>query len=141
MIDELEAALVRAFVLGERCARVLHQLTNPKRRQKFVAELPHFERFDSRWIVTIPANQQNADGIERILLRKGAPTDCYVLSVNASIDRRTMSLRTSLDLVVCREPGTILSCISGRLAYYEGEQPGNRYVLERRDSDGRPREC
>ncbi len=42
-----------------------------------------------------------------------------------------MLLTDALAAVVGRGFGTILVCIPGSLAYYEGEDPGERYILER----------
>jgi len=43
-----------------------------------------------------------------------------------------MNHEEALGEVVGRQMGTFLSCIPGRLAYFEGEDMGFRWVLERR---------
>jgi hypothetical protein len=40
-----------------------------------------------------------------------------------------MDLLAALELVIGSGLGTVISCIPGKLAYYEGELPGDRYVL------------
>jgi len=46
-----------------------------------------------------------------------------------------MRLEATLDETVGYVDGTIISCIPGRLAYFEGEENGARYILERAQSD------
>ncbi len=59
-----------------------------------------------------------------------APDTCYVMG-GEDLDGRTLDLRDALQEVVGRNIGTVLSCIPGKLAYYEGENEGERYILER----------
>jgi hypothetical protein len=40
-------------------------------------------------------------------------------------------LHEVLEAVVGRFQGTFVSCIPGRLAYFEGERENDRYILER----------
>jgi hypothetical protein len=42
-----------------------------------------------------------------------------------------MTLDVALDAVVGRGMGAFLSCIPGRLAFFEAEGPGERYILDR----------
>ena len=42
-----------------------------------------------------------------------------------------MELRDALGKVVGHGAGSIIWCLDGRLAYYEGEEPGCRYALRR----------
>jgi hypothetical protein len=41
-------------------------------------------------------------------------------------------LKTALEKVVGQGMGTLLSCIPGELAYYEGQAPADRCILARR---------
>ena len=41
------------------------------------------------------------------------------------------SLRAALEKTVGTGSGTIISCIAGKLAYFEGEEQNQRYILER----------
>jgi hypothetical protein len=68
----------------------------------------------------------------KLLRAHGAPADCYVLSEKKDLDGHTVPLEAALDAVVGRGMGALLSCIPGRLGYFEGEVSGERYVLERR---------
>jgi hypothetical protein len=46
-----------------------------------------------------------------------------------------MPLDAALEGVYCGDMGAIISCIPGKLAYYEGEDHGERYILDRQDAD------
>jgi hypothetical protein len=47
------------------------------------------------------------------------------------LDARTLPLKEALGLILGMSPGTLVSCIPGRLAYFEGEEKGARFILER----------
>jgi hypothetical protein len=66
-----------------------------------------------------------------MLRERGAQEMCHVLSENSALDARVLPLREALHTVVGRGMGTFLSCIPGQLGYFESEEPGERYVLER----------
>lgn len=48
-----------------------------------------------------------------------------------ALDLRHMQLRDALRDTVGFGVGTFISCIVGQLAYFEGEEPGSRYICER----------
>jgi hypothetical protein len=55
-----------------------------------------------------------------------------VISSDKELDKRQMDLREALNEVVGRRQGTFISCVPGELAYFEGEEPKERYVCHRR---------
>jgi hypothetical protein len=65
------------------------------------------------------------------LKKNGAPEKCHVISEDIDVDGKEMMLREAIEEVLGYGLGSILSCIPGRLVYYEGEGPGDRYVLKR----------
>jgi hypothetical protein len=68
--------------------------------------------------------------IEKQLVNMGAPKMCYVLSTDSNIDRQTLPLSRVLQSIVGGgNHGTLLSCVPGRLGYFEGESPGERFIL------------
>jgi hypothetical protein len=125
-----EDLLARFFVSTKR-ERYVEMISNPKKRQKFVRELAHFKSLDPRYLVSIPPTQQRPEAIASALMQKGAPQFCWVTSENQEIDGRQMLLADALKEVVGRQMGTIISCVPGRLAFFEGEEPGARWILER----------
>ncbi|HEX9097159.1 MAG TPA: hypothetical protein VF990_13800 [Candidatus Dormibacteraeota bacterium] len=88
--------------------------------------------FDRQVIVVIAADSQTASTVARLLRVKGAPAVCWLVSERSDWDGRQMPLANALDAVVGAGFGTVISCIPGRLGYFEGESPENRHLLERR---------
>jgi hypothetical protein len=127
--DEHLEALIKAFVAPERRERYLFLARTPKRRTELTNRLAHWRDFDSRRAVTVPADAQaSAAAVAQFLQVRGAPGACYVLSESREIDGRVMPLADALAAVVGRGVGTVLSCLPGRLAYYESEE-ADRYVF------------
>lgn len=126
---EHEEWLVRAFILPQRRERYLEMIARPKRRQIFTESLAHFKHLDMRFALRIPPHQQHAAEIAKILKSKGAPATCYVLSEWSEIDGKDILLEEALKAAVGAGMGTFLSCVPGRLAYFEDED--ERWILER----------
>lgn len=127
-----EAAVIRAFVQRNKQERFLGFLANPKNRKKFTESLSHFRWFDQRF--SAPLNWEvdpkltlwgrHVSGIEniyRLLKSKGAGPTCWAMSEDSVIDGTELDLREALEHVRGRQIGTILSCVPGRLAYFESE--------------------
>jgi hypothetical protein len=53
------------------------------------------------------------------------------MSESKDLDDREIELEEALDLIIGLGSGALLSCIPGRLAYFEGEGPSDRCVLYR----------
>ena len=128
---EHESAFVTSFVNSIRRGRFLGFLQSNRRRD-LCKSLHHFHDFDARYLRTIPTNL-TASHILELLKEKGAPERCVVISEDPHLDRE-MALADALQLVVGSEFGTVLSCLPGRLAFYQGEDLGRRYLLHRRFS-------
>jgi hypothetical protein len=128
--QEHERGIIRAFIIPVRQDRYLEMLAKPKRRANFSTSLAHFKHLDMRHAVQIPPHQQHTAEILQLLRLKGAPETCYVLSEDSELDGREISLSEALEEVVGRGMGTFLSCLPGRLAYFEDED--QRWILERK---------
>ena len=63
------------------------------------------------------------------LRKRGASGECYLVSVDRKLDGSTRPLA---DAVRDASEGTLVCCVPGKLAYYEGEAPKNRFILHRR---------
>ena len=129
---EHEQAMVKAFVLQNRQERFSSFLSSPKNREKFTKELAHFRWFDDRFATAVPWKvnptlklwDRHVEGVENVcsLLRsRGAGQTCWVISENSELDGRELRLATALESVIGSAIGTILSCIPGKLAFFEGE--------------------
>jgi len=128
---EHEEALVRAFIIPQRQSRYFELLPNPRRRRDVTRELAHFKHVDTRFAVSIPSSQSGYAGILGILKSKGAPETCYAISEDGELDGKELRLSESLKKIVGYGMGTFLSCLPGRLAYFEDED--ERWILERKD--------
>jgi hypothetical protein len=127
-----ERAVVQAFILPVRQERYLEFLKSPKNRKKFIDSLAHFKHLDPKFATAITGNQSNPSAIVELLVGKGAGMKCWAISENADLDGREIDLEIAVKETVGRQMGTFISCIPGKLAYFEDED--GRYILERNSS-------
>lgn len=130
-VNPHEEEFARAFITPKKRDRYLSLLASGRGREKLVRGLNHCQDLDPRFATELPANQQSALSIEKILKQKGAPEICHVMSDIPEIDNRELSLSEALLKTVGSDAGTLLSCIPGKLAYFEMEGFDGRYILER----------
>lgn len=124
-----EEGVVKSFILRPRQERVLGLLSNAKRRRTFTKELAHFKWLDPRFTKQIPPSQQSPSAIFELLKTKGSGQKCWVISESADLEGQELELCAALAETVGRGMGTILSCIPGKLGYFEDEE--GRFLLER----------
>jgi hypothetical protein len=127
-----EEGVIRAFVQRDKQERFLEFLANPKKRKKFTESLAHFRWFEQRFATPIPwkvdpklklweRHVQGVENVYRLLKSKGAGVTCWVISEDPEVDGRELDLAVALEHVNGRQIGTILSCVPGKLAYFESE--------------------
>jgi len=126
-----EATLVSTFVNPLKRKHLIEILANPKRRHRATATLAHFQDFDLGAVVPLEGAADTPAAIESALRSRGAGDNCHVISENRAIDGKTLSLKAALEKVVGQGSGTLLSCVPGELAYYEGQAPSDRCILAR----------
>jgi hypothetical protein len=126
-----EQAFVQFFVQRTRQERALLALANPKKRRKFVHEFAHHGTYilTPECLRSIKPSEQNPDSIFSILRSLGAPDDCNVIS-EGSLDGEEVELLAALNEIIGRGMGTVISCLPGRLGYFEGEWK-ERYILQK----------
>jgi len=124
-----EEALIKAFIPTHRQERFLEIIAKPKKRAKLLTQLYHFDDLNPKFMVAIPPNQQNPSSLVKLLKAKGAGSVCYVMSTNSRLDGKEVELETALKETVGSQEGTLISCVPGRLGYFEDED--GRYILER----------
>jgi len=124
-----ETEFVETFILSDCQSRWLEFLNKPKRRSSFLHRLADDRDLDSRFRVPISPAQQTPECVATQLHKLRAPASCHVISEMTDLDGRNMDLIAALQLVIGSGLGTVISCIPGKLAYYEGEMPRDRYVL------------
>jgi hypothetical protein len=136
MDKELEDIIVKSFFTKRIQQRVLFELFSAKKRMNAMNRLNHNYSTTLReeFMIEIPKPNSNLKEIEKLLKKYGAGNDCYAMSWNDSIDGRHMSLTSALEVAVGEGFPSIISCIPGKLAYFEAEQsygPPPRYILKR----------
>ena len=127
---EHSSAIVRAFIVPERRERYLSLLSSARGREKLRHALAHLRDLDPRCTRELPKGVHTPAQIAALLRAKGAPGECVLLAEDVALDGRRLPLDDALDVVIGRGMGTFISCVPGRLGFYEGEGPGVRYVLE-----------
>jgi hypothetical protein len=125
-----EEATIRAFIQKNRQERCLYLLANPKRRREFTVELSHFKWLDERFAIPIPARTAHTvKEIASLLRSKGAGGTVWAISEDRNIDGKELEIEKALNHIWGREIGTILSCVPGKLGYFEDEE--EHRLLER----------
>jgi len=127
-----EQAFVESFVKRERRERVLLCLANPRKRRKFVHEFAHHGTYilAPECLRSIKPSLQHPDSIYAILSGLGASDTCHLISEDSNLDGEDMELLEALKQIVGRGMGTIISCLPGLVAYFEGELR-ERYILQK----------
>jgi len=126
-----EEQFVRSFVVAKKRDRYFTLLQSTKGRPHLLSGFNHCHDLDPRYATLIPSNQQSAASIESLLRRKGATDSCFVISTNRDIDGREMPLSDALAETVGVNMGTFISCVPGKLGYFEMEDLSHRYILQR----------
>jgi len=139
-IFAIERSIILAFIVPQRRRRYFALLDACGGREKLTSSFAHSKDFDKRFLVSIPPKLQRPESIADMLRQRGAKKTCYVWSNSATLDGREIDIEEALAAVVGYEPGTVLSCISGHLGYYEGEELNQRYILARLDHHINPKE-
>jgi hypothetical protein len=118
----------------------LEFLANPGNRKKLTGELAHFRWFDPSFVTPVPwkvdpsitlgeKHLQGVDHVYRLLKSRGASETCWAISQDPEIDGRELDLKTILEKLIGSGTGTLLSCLPGKLAYFDGED--ERLLLAR----------
>lgn len=124
-----ELSLIAAFVKRSKRDRYRELLSTPGLRYKFTSQLAHFTDFDPKYRLPLPSDKLYVKNIAIELQRRQSPSVVFAISEDPALDQKDIPLLESLDQIVGRGMGAILSCIPGRLAFVETED--ERFILER----------
>lgn len=102
-----------------------------KRRADAQSLLHHAVRLDQRYAQHLTGNDAFPAPVEALLQKKGAPATCYVFAAGSNLDGREMPLKDALDAIIGIGNGAFVSCIPGRLGFYEYESVKSSYLLQR----------
>ena len=128
-----EDAFIDTFILPAKRDRYKQLLANPRRRSEFLDRLNHNLDFIPALAQQIPGSQHFAEGVVRLLCKRGMETadTVYIISDSRELDGLSLSLQQAVEQVMAAGSGSIVCCLAGRLAYYRPEEPANGYVLEK----------
>jgi hypothetical protein len=71
--------------------------------------------------------------VGHLLRERGASERCYVISATSDYDGQEVDLNAALDDVfMSGADGTLIACEPDGLGYFQGEEPGEGYILDRR---------
>ena len=115
-----EELFIKSFIRADRQHRWAGLLPNPRRRSRFIHRLADDSDLDERCFVTVPPSPNYVSVLE-LLRSMGAPDRCYLISEVPGFDRTEMTLEEAVAQVFGSGMGTVISCLPGGLAYYEGE--------------------
>jgi hypothetical protein len=137
MNKEIEEIIVKSFFTKRLQDRVLFELFSKKdKRHDALSRLCHNYRTTLRkeYMIQIPKPNSDPEAIAKMLKSHGAGDTCYVISFSEIIDGKELPLSTALEEAVGLGMPSIVSCIPGKLAYFEAEQevlPSPRFILKR----------
>ncbi|RFU60133.1 hypothetical protein [Bacillus sp. V59.32b] len=135
---EIEKIIVKSFFAKRLQDRVLFELSSSKKRKDALSRLSHtyFTTLREKYMFEIPKPNSDPFEIAKLMKEHGAGELCYAISWDEEIDGRELSLLTALEVAVGEGFPTIISCIPGKLAYFEAEQeygPPPRFILSRKE--------
>ncbi|NML66446.1 hypothetical protein HHL22_14635 [Hymenobacter sp. RP-2-7] len=92
-----------------------------------------WRELDDRYCIQLPKGDKrhNIDFVRQAI----APyklTVCYVSSADEKLNEQTMPIDEALDKIIGSITTTIVSFIPGKVAYFEGHSPGDRYICIRK---------
>ena len=102
-----------------------------KRRRDVRALLDHSVRLHPLSCKHLTGSEADARSVADTLRKLGAPPTCFVVSADSNLDGREMPLGDALNSIVAKGNGAFVSCIPGRLGFYEYEDMKSSYLLTR----------
>jgi hypothetical protein len=126
---EHELLLIKQFVIKDRQERYLTLIETGKGRKKFRNYISHFKDLNSKYCTPVHTLQSHIQ-LYDILKLEGAPNACYIISENSKYDMRSVDIMEAGKQLFASGIAFFLSCIPGKLAYYEGEEANERFILK-----------
>lgn len=127
---EHELLLINSFVIKERRERYINLIATEKGREKFKNYISHFKDLNGRYCTAVPY-LESCSQLHNILKSEGGGDVCYVISENSKYDMSCLSLKDATTQLFSSGISFFLSCIPGKLVYYEGEEFNQRFILKK----------
>ncbi len=103
----------------------------PKRRKDVRELLDHAVTLDRRYARHLDGSETSAGSVAATLRKHGAPKTCYLISADEGLDGREMPLEDAVDAVSGSFSGGFVSCVAGKLGYFEYEDMKSAYLLKK----------
>lgn len=131
---EYEEALIKKFFKKRIQDRFIFELSSPKKRSTALGRLSHGHSnvLIEKYLIEIPTPNSYYIETAKLLREYGAGEFCYSLSFHIGIDGKHLPLLDVLEKAVGYGLPSFISCIPGKLAYFEAEQsygPPERFIV------------
>jgi hypothetical protein len=130
-VNEHEEAFINAFIRRDKRDRYRLLLPKAKRRREILNRLYNGADIDWSHASLIRRSLRNPSDAEKLLRKHGAGPTCFVIADDSELDGCEVPLGEALVHFAEHDWGAVLYCISGRLALYKLESPGDWFLLKR----------
>ena len=129
VVPEHERMFVRSFVVERKQQRFLECLAEERKSFEVVHSLADQRHLDARFMMRIPRREQTVERIVSLLHARGAPREAYLLCMLKDSEGVSLPLQVAVERLYGAGVGGMISCLPGRLAYWEGEMLRERFIL------------
>jgi len=135
MQKKIEQTIVKAFFQKRVQDRMLYELASETKRDTAIGRLAHgFENvLKTELMIEIKKPNSDPAALLNLLKKHGAGDSCYVIAWNPALDSKVLPLQVALETVVGNGQPVLISCLHGKLSYFEAEQeigPPPRFILK-----------
>lgn len=131
----LERQAFEVFARDEVRDRLLYFVGKPKRRSELL-EILHTSKFLEPSVLVpltaasnVPSRGVAVSAVLAQMRGLGASKNCYGISLLTTLDGRTLPLAEALDECFMNTVETLLFDPVGKLGYFEGGHPNDRFIL------------
>ena len=131
VVNEHEAGFLK-FIEVAQARRVGGLLQRgAKGRDKLRTMMAHGIKLEMKYARRVSGDTKDAKLICSALVLEGAPPKALVISEVTKLDGRVLPLPEVLKACVGSGFGTFISCLPGKLGYFEFEDCGEQFLLRR----------
>jgi hypothetical protein len=124
--EDLETKVIKRFVVKTKQERFLNFVRNEKLRQKFIRELYNMNFLELELFEKVEKNEYEFIK-QRVAFLKNV-NDCYIISDNYRIDKKTIDIQTALNEAIGADSGILLVFGDAEIIYAEAEGFNNRWI-------------
>jgi hypothetical protein len=129
LLSPHERLFIATFVDPSRRQRWAEFLGNKGRRELFLTRLADSRDLIRSLMRPIEPSAKNAKQIIDQLNRWRIPDHCHIISQCKELDGCEMPVKEAINEVFGIGLGSVVSCLPGKIAYYDGEMPKDKWLL------------